>query len=108
MTVGWQVVIAVSTVTVLIKAAGPVLLAGKTAGESAVRNLDRFAPAVFAGVLAALIVTQVFARREHIVFDERVGGLVVAMLGAHRRAPPVLVILAAVVVAALMRQAILF
>ena len=106
MTLEWQVVIGVSAATILVKAAGPMILAGGSARDGRMSSLSRYAPVIFAGVLAALITTQVFARGQQIVLDERVGGLIVAMIGAQRRGSPVLVLLAAMVVTAILRLVI--
>lgn len=99
MTRGWLVVILVGASTVMIKAVGPVLLGSRTLPSRLLPVFRLLAPPLF----AALIVTQVFTHGQQLTLDARVGGLVVAVVGAHRRAPPLVVIVGAAAVTAAIR-----
>jgi len=99
----WLFVLCVGGATALLKAAGPVLLGGRTQ-----RSLPARVAAVIAllppAVFGALIVTQAFARGEALVVDARVGGLAAAVAGSALRVPPVLTLAAAVLVTATLRH----
>jgi hypothetical protein len=99
----WLLVALVGLVTVTIKAAGPMLfgLLGPTTRPRLL--LQQVVPILMPAILAALIVTQVFSVRERLTFDSRAVGLMVAMLGANRHAPPGVVLIAAAVATALVR-----
>jgi branched-subunit amino acid transport protein len=89
----WLCVIVVGAATIALKAAGPVLAAGRQLPEGASRVVDLLAPAL----LAALVATQAFATDEELVLDEQAG---VAIL---LRAPLLVVVLAAAATAAGLR-----
>jgi len=98
----WSVVILLGVVTAAFKAAGPLLLGGSR------RDLS---PTLSAGlrrlptaIISALMVTQVFANGNAIVFDARLGGLVIAVAAAVGRFPRIATLLAAVIVTALLRR----
>ena len=98
----WLIVFVVSAITMIFKATGFWL--GRDA--SVVARMSRMTPAVVAGVLAAIVVTQVFTRGQHIVVDARLAGLGVAVIGAQRRwSPPLVIVLAAFATALIRRYA---
>ncbi len=70
----WLCVLVVGLATVALKAAGPVLAAGRELPAGAARVVDLLAPAL----LAALVATQAFASDEELVLDERAAGLLAA------------------------------
>ena len=72
----WIVIVAVGTMTVALKAVGPVLLGGKPLPEHLTGIVGLLAPAL----LAALVVTQVLGGDEEIVLDARLVGLAAAVV----------------------------
>jgi uncharacterized membrane protein len=97
---GWIAVIAVSAATMLIKAAGPVLLGGRALPVRASAVIGLLAPAL----LSALVATSMLASGQSLVLDARVIGLAAAAVALVLRAPTLLVVLVAAVAAALARQ----
>ena len=95
----WLCVIVVGAATIALKAAGPVLAAGRQLPESASRVVDLLAPAL----LAALVATQAFATDEELVLDERAAGLLAGGVAILLRAPLLVVVLAAAATAAGLR-----
>jgi len=84
---------------VLLKAAGPVLLGGRTLPPSLGGMLDLIAPAV----LAALVVTQLVGGDRELVLDERLAGIAAAGIALALRAPILVVVAVAAVTTALLR-----
>lgn len=99
MTEVWLVVAVAGAATILIKATGPVLLGGRELPARLVGAVGLLAPAV----LAALVVTQVFADDRDLVFDARVVGLGAAVVAVTARAPMIVTIVVAAVATALVR-----
>lgn len=99
MTEVWLVVAVAGAATILIKATGPVLLGGRELPARLVGAVGLLAPAV----LAALVVTQVFADDRDLVFDTRVVGLGAAVVAVTARAPMIVTIVVAAVATALVR-----
>jgi branched-subunit amino acid transport protein len=95
----WTAVLLVGAGTVLLKAAGPVVLGGRTVPDAVARVLDALAPAV----LAALVVTQLVAGDRELVLDERLGGIAAAGVAIALRAPILVTVVVAAVVTALLR-----
>jgi branched-subunit amino acid transport protein len=95
----WLCVLLVGLATIALKAAGPVLAAGRELPQGASRVVDLLAPAL----LAALVATQAFASDEELVVDERAAGLLVAGGAILLRAPLLVVVLAAAATAAGLR-----
>jgi branched-subunit amino acid transport protein len=95
----WLVVALAGAATILIKATGPVLLGGRELPARLVGAVGLLAPAV----LAALVVTQVFADDRDLVFDARVVGLGAAVVAVTARAPMIVTIVVAAVATALVR-----
>jgi branched-subunit amino acid transport protein len=95
----WLCVIVVGMATIALKAAGPVLAAGRGLPEGASRVVDLLAPAL----LAALVATQAFATDEELVLDERAAGLLAGGVAILLRAPLLVVVLVAAATAAGLR-----
>jgi branched-subunit amino acid transport protein len=95
----WWSVLLVGAGTLLLKAAGPVLLGGRTLPPSLGGMLDLIAPAV----LAALVVTQLVGGDRELVLDERLAGIAAAGIALALRAPILVVVAVAAVTTALLR-----
>lgn len=95
----WLCVLFVGLATVALKAAGPVLAAGRQLPQGAARVVDLLAPAL----LAALVATQAFSADEELVLDERAAGVAVAGVAILLRAPLLVVVVAAAATAAGLR-----
>jgi branched-subunit amino acid transport protein len=95
----WWSVLLVGAGTVLLKAAGPVLLGGRTLPPSLGGMLDLIAPAV----LAALVVTQLVGGDRELILDERLAGIAAAGVALALRAPILVVVVVAAVTTALLR-----
>jgi len=89
----WVIVLAVGIGTMVIKAAGPVLLGGRPLPERVQHVVAMLAPAL----LAALVATAALSTGNQLVLDARIIGLGAAALAILLRAP----ILAVVIIAAL-------
>ena len=97
----WLIVLAVGAGTMVIKAAGPVLL-GSRALPGAVRSVVALlAPAL----LAALVATSTLSTGQQLVLDARVIGVGVAAIALLLRAPVLLVVVLAAAAAAVTRLA---
>ncbi len=99
MSSAWLAVVVVGAATVLLKAAGPVLAAGRQLPQGSARVVELLAPAL----LAALVATGAFASGESLVLDERGAGLAAAGIAVAVKAPLLMVIVIAAVTAALLR-----
>jgi branched-subunit amino acid transport protein len=95
----WAVVLGTGAATVLLKAAGPVLLGGRPLPERLGEVVALLAPAV----LAALVVTQVVGGDGELVFDERLLGVAAAGVALRLRAPLLVVVSVAAAVTAVAR-----
>ena len=95
----WLVVAIVGAGTIACKAAGPVLLGGRSLPPQLAGIVDMLAPAL----LAALAVTQAVGADRKLVFDERLFGLAAAVVAIRLRAPLLVIIVAAAGVTALAR-----
>jgi branched-subunit amino acid transport protein len=95
----WLVVAICGLATVLIKATGPVLLGGRELPERLLAAVGLLAPSV----LAALVVTQVFADDQDLVVDSRLVGLAAGAAAVVVRAPLIVTVLVAASTTALVR-----
>jgi branched-subunit amino acid transport protein len=95
----WLVVALSGTATVLLKATGPVLLGGRELPRQVLGVVGLFAPAV----LAALVVTQVFADERDLVVDSRLVGLATGAVAVLARAPLIAVVVVAAASTAIVR-----
>jgi branched-subunit amino acid transport protein len=85
---GWVTVVAVGIGTVLLKAVGPVGVAGRRVPPVVDGLLSAIAPAI----LAALVVTETFASGRHFVVDARLAGAGAGIVLVLLRAPLWLVV----------------
>lgn len=99
MTDAWLVVAAVGVGTIVIKAAGPVVLGGRPLPPRLGGVVALLAPAL----LAALVATATLGTGQQLVVDARVIGLAVAAVALLLRAPVLLVVLLAAAAAAVAR-----
>jgi uncharacterized membrane protein len=95
----WLAIVVVGAATVLLKAAGPVLLGGRELPPHVNALVVLLAPAV----LAALVATQVVAGDRELVFDARLIGLGAAGVAIALRAPLVAVVVVAAAATAAVR-----
>jgi branched-subunit amino acid transport protein len=95
----WLVVALSGAATMLIKATGPVLLGGRELPPRVVGVVGLLAPAV----LAALVVTSVFADDRDLVVDSRLVGIAAGAAAVVARAPLIVTIVVAAVATALVR-----
>jgi hypothetical protein len=96
----WLVVAAVGVVTVLAKAAGPVLLGGRRLTGRAVDVVDLLAPVM----LVALVVTQTAGGDRAIVLDARLAGVGAAAIALRLRMPLIGAMAVAAAVTVLVRH----
>ncbi|MGH2590716.1 MAG: AzlD domain-containing protein [Actinomycetota bacterium] len=99
MTSAWLVVAFVGAGTIAVKAAGPMLLGGRSLPERLTGVVELLAPAV----LAALVAVQTFGDGEALVFDERLIGVAAAAIALWRKAPILVVVIIAAAATALAR-----
>jgi uncharacterized membrane protein len=97
----WLIVIAVGAGTMLIKAAGPVLLGSRPLPPRIGGAVALLAPAL----LAALVVSASLSSGSRLVLDARLIGLAAAAVLIALRAPILLVVVVAAAAAALARVA---
>jgi branched-subunit amino acid transport protein len=95
----WALIAAVAVVTVLIKAAGPVVLGGREL-PARVSSVIALMPPV---LLAALVVTSTFADGRHLQVDASTAGVAVAGVLVWRRHSIVLAVVVAAGVTAAIR-----
>jgi branched chain amino acid efflux pump len=95
----WITIIGLVIATVTLKAAGPVLVGGRTLPPAALGVIGLLAPAL----LAALIVTDTFAQDQELMIDARAAGLGCAGVAVALRAPLLVTVLVAAAGAAAVR-----
>jgi branched-subunit amino acid transport protein len=100
MTRPWLLVALVGLTTILIKASGQLMIAGRSLPPSVRPAIGRLAPVLF----GALVATQTFSHGGTLGLDARAGGLAAAVAGAYLRLPSLLVIGGAVAVTATIRH----
>jgi hypothetical protein len=101
MSESWLIVLSVGAGTMVIKAAGPLLLGGRPLPERLRAVVALLAPAL----LAALVATTTLADGQELVLDARIIGLGAAVIALLLRAPVLLVVVVAAAAAALARLA---
>ena len=99
MSEAWLIVLAVGAGTILIKAAGPVLLGGRSLPAVVQGVVALLAPAL----LAALVATAALGTGQELVLDARIVGLGAAAVAIALRAPVLLVVIVAAAAAAIVR-----
>lgn len=97
----WLIVLAVSGGTIVIKAAGPVLLGGRPLPDRVHRMVAMLAPAL----LAALVATAALGNGQQLVLDAPVIGVGAAALAILLHAPILVVVIVAAAAAAVARLA---
>jgi branched chain amino acid efflux pump len=95
----WQAVVAVGAGTVVLKAVGPVGVAGRRLPARVEGLLAMVAPAI----LAALVVSEAFASGRSLVLDARVAGVAAGAVAVALRAPLWAVVVAGAAATALVR-----
>ena len=99
MTVLWLTIFAVALVSAAIKAAGPLVVAGRELPAGAKAVVALLSPTL----LAALVVTQTFGADGRVEVDERALGVAVAAVALALRAPVLLAVALAVATTAVGR-----
>jgi branched-subunit amino acid transport protein len=99
MTEVWIMVAVVGAATIAFRAVGPVALGGRSLPPRVLSVVELLAPAL----LAALVVTQVFASEQKLVMDARAAGLAAATVALLLRAPILVVIVSAAAATAFVR-----
>lgn len=84
----WIAVVLIGAASMALKATGPVLLGGRELQPRVQRLVALLAPTL----LAALIATQIFAAKHHLVLDARAAGLAAGAVALRFRAPTLLVV----------------
>jgi len=87
--------------TIVVKAAGPIVLGGRELPAWSTRVIVLLAPALF----AALVATQALVQDGQLVIGERTLGVCVGALMAWRRVPIILCVLSGAAATALLRLA---
>jgi len=95
----WTTVVAVAVGTMLLKAVGPVGVAGRELPPALDRVLELVAPAI----LAALVVVETFASGRHLVADARLAGVGAGVICVLARAPFRVVVLCGALATAAVR-----
>lgn len=100
MTAVWAVIAALCLGTVILRAAGPVILGQRRPPGAAMSVIALVAPAILTG----LVVYETFAgRRSGLVADARIVGVLVAATAALLKLPMVVVVILAAAATALTR-----
>ena len=99
MSSAWAAVVAVGTGTVVLKAVGPVGVAGRRLPTRVNELLIMVAPAL----LAALVVSEAFANGRSLVLDARVAGLAAGAITVLLRAPLWVIVIVGAAATALVR-----
>ncbi|HZR93289.1 MAG TPA: AzlD domain-containing protein [Gaiellaceae bacterium] len=99
MSAAWQAVLLVGAGTAVLKAVGPVGVAGRRLPPFADRLLELVAPAI----LAALVVTETFGSGGSLVVDARLAGVATGVAAVALRAPLWAVVVAGAAATALVR-----
>jgi branched chain amino acid efflux pump len=83
MSAAWACVLAVGIGTVALKSVGPVGVSGRKLPARVSELLEMVAPAI----LAALVVTETFAKGRSLVVDARLAGVAAGIVAIALRAP---------------------
>jgi branched-subunit amino acid transport protein len=87
----WLAVLAIGAGTIVLKAAGPLLVAVRNLPRRTLGVVELLAPAL----LAALVVTQGFTDEDRVVLDARAAGVAAGVVAAALRLPLALVVVLA-------------
>jgi branched chain amino acid efflux pump len=99
MSATWVTVLVTGVGTVVLKAVGPVGVAGRELPPRVASLLSMVGPAI----LAALVVTETFAHGRSLVVDARIAGVAAGAVAIYLRAPLWAVVIAGGVATALVR-----
>lgn len=99
MSASWITVLAVGAGTLVLKAVGPVGVAGRELPPRAASLLSMVGPAI----LGALVVTEAFAHGRSLVVDARIAGVAGGAVAVLLRAPLWVVVVAGAVATAIAR-----
>jgi branched-subunit amino acid transport protein len=99
MSEAWAAVLVVGAGTAVLKAVGPVGVAGRRLPRRVDELLEMLAPAI----LAALVVTETFGQGRSIAVDARLAGVAAGLVAIVLRAPIWLVVVVGGVATALVR-----
>jgi branched-subunit amino acid transport protein len=99
MTTVWAAVAIVGLICIALRAAGPLLMQGRSFPRNVERGLELAVPAL----LAAFVAVQTLASHQRLVVDARVVGLAAASAAIVLRRSPAVILLAAAAAAALFR-----
>jgi len=99
MSEAWAAVLAVGAGTAVLKAVGPVGVAGRSLPDRLTELLALIAPAI----LAALVVVETFGNGRSLVLDARLAGAGVGLVAVLLRAPLWLVVIVGAAATALVR-----
>jgi branched-subunit amino acid transport protein len=100
MSASWITVLATGVGTVVLKAVGPVGVAGRELPPRVASLLSMIGPAI----LAALVVTETFAHGRSLVVDARIVGVAAGAVAVLLRAPLWAVVVAGAVATAVARM----
>lgn len=87
----WLAIAAMTAISLVMKAAGPVILGGRQLP----REAERIIALLPAALLTALVTVQTFASDRDLVLDERAAGVAVAVVAAALRASVLVVLVLA-------------
>lgn len=87
----WLAIAAMTAISLVMKAVGPVILGGRQLP----RGAERIIALLPAALLTALVTVQTFASDRDLVLDERAAGVAVAVVAAALRASVLVVLLLA-------------
>lgn len=102
MSAAWVTILALAAITFAIKAAGPVLLGGRTLPPRVMAVIVLLAPAL----LSALVVVETFSEERELVLDPRALGVGAAAVALALRAPMLVTVGVAALVTAGVRALI--
>lgn len=95
----WTAVAIVSVICMALRAAGPLVMQGRSFPKNVERGLELAVPAL----LAAFVAVQTLASHQRLVVDARVVGLAAASVAIGFRRSPALILIVAAGAAALFR-----
>lgn len=98
----WIVVVGLGLVTVVIKAAGPVLLGGRPIPDRLTSVVSLAGPAL----LAALVAINTLGAERSLTIDARLVGVAAAVAAIWLRAPALVVVIAAAAITAFARAVV--
>jgi hypothetical protein len=95
----WLLIVAVSVMNFVLKAAVPMISRGRELGRQTLAVVALMP----AALLTALVLTETVTTGQHLVIDSRLGGLAAAVVALRLRAPMIVVVIVAAAVTAAIR-----